>query len=197
MNNKKLILASKSPRRLHLLGSIVPEYRIVVIESNIEERPEPGENAETFCKRVAERKAAAGWKTYEGERDDIAAVIGADTVIWFDSRIFGQPKNRADAMHILRALSGNVHEVITGVAVFKTSCARMEVFGVRSKVWMHEYEEKTIEDYIATGEPMDKAGAYGIQGRGRILVAKYEGSYSNIVGLPLEELRQVLGGVIS
>jgi septum formation protein len=197
MNNKKLILASKSPRRLHLLGSIVPEDRIVVIESNIEEKPEPGENAETYCKRVAQKKAAVVWKTYEGAKDDIAAVIGADTVIWFENRIIGQPKNAADAMHILMELSGNVHEVITGVAVIKSSRARMEVFGVRSKVWMHEYEEETIKDYIVTGEPMDKAGAYGIQGRGRILVAKYEGSYSNIVGLPVEELKQVLKGVIS
>ncbi|MDH4211146.1 MAG: Maf family protein [candidate division WOR-3 bacterium] len=196
-NKKKLLLASKSPRRLHLLGSIVPEDRIVVIESNIEERYEPGENAETFCERVARKKAAAVWRKYEGVQEDIAAVIGADTVIWYGKHIIGQPKDAIDAMHILRELSGNCHEVITGVAVFIPSCARFITFVVRSKVWMRKVDEKTIEEYAATGEPMDKAGAYAIQGKGRVLVAKYEGSYSNIVGLPIEELKKVLEGVIS
>ena len=189
---KKFILASRSPRRLFLLRSIVPEDRIVVIESQIEEKSEPGEDAETFCRRVAERKAAAVWQNYAGERDDVAAVIGADTVIWFENRIIGQPKEAADATGILMELSGNIHEVITGVAVLKVSCQRMEVFCVRSKVWMRKADETTIKNYVATGEPLDKAGAYGIQGRGRILVAKYEGSYSNIVGLPTEELKEIL-----
>jgi len=189
---KKLILASRSPRRLRLLQSIVPEDRIVVIASQIQERSEPGEDAETFSKRVAVRKAAAAWQKYAGERDDIAAVIGADTVIWFNDRIIGQPKDEADATRILTELSGNTHEVMTGVAVLKVSCQHTEVFCVRSKVLMHKADEITIRNYVATGEPLDKAGAYGIQGRGRILVARYEGSYSNIVGLPTEELKRAL-----
>lgn len=189
---KKFLLASRSPRRLRLLRSIVPEKRIVVIESQIEEKSEPGEDAETFSKKVAARKAAAVWQNYAGDRNKIAAVIGADTVIWFESRIIGQPKDETEALEILMELSGNIHEVITGVAVLKVSCQLMEVFCVRSKVWMHKSDEMTIKNYVVTGEPMDKAGAYGIQERGRMLVAKYEGSYSNIVGLPTEELKRVL-----
>ncbi|UCD06551.1 MAG: septum formation protein Maf [candidate division WOR-3 bacterium] len=189
---KKFILASRSPRRLRLLRSIVPKDRIVVIESQIEEKSEPGEDAETFSKKVAARKAAAVWQNYAGDRSTIAAVIGADTVIWFENRIIGQPKDKVDAIRILMELRGKFHEVVTSVAVLKVSCQCMEVFCLRSKVWMHKSDEMTIKNYVATGEPMDKAGAYGIQERGRMLVAKYEGSYSNIVGLPTEELKRVL-----
>jgi len=196
MNKKKIILASKSPRRSALLCSIVPGERIVIIVSDIEEQPEPGEDAASFCKRAAERKVVTGWNKYDGERDDVAAVIGADTVIWFDNRIIGQPENQADAVRTLMDLSGKIHEVITGVAVFKTSSASMETIAVHSKVWMRRYDKETVMNYVATGEPMDKAGAYGIQGYGKRLVAKYEGSHSNIVGLPVEELKQILKDVI-
>ena len=196
MNNRKLILASKSTRRLNLLETIVPKDKIIVIESNAEEIFEPCESAESFCKRMAERKVNEVWKKFEGERDTIAAVIGADTVIWFDDRIIGQPANEADAVRTLTDLRGSVHEVVTGVAVFIVSVARMKTISVRSKVWMHEFDEKAIDDYVATGEPLDKAGAYGIQGQGRFLIARYEGSYSNIVGLPVEELRRILKDLI-
>lgn len=168
----------------------------MVIVSDVEEQPGPGEDAMSFCKRAAERKVITVWNKYDGVRDDVAAVIGADTVIWFDNRIVGQPEDQADAVRTLMDLSGKVHEVITGVAVFKTSPACMETFAVRSKVWMRKYDRKTVIEYVTTGEPMDKAGAYGIQGRGKRLVAKHEGSYSNIVGLPVEELKQILENVI-
>ena len=145
---KRFILASKSPRRLYLLRSIVPEQRIVAIGSDIDEQPVAGEDAVSFCERTAQRKVHAVWSKYEGPRGSIAAVIGADTVIWFESRIIGQPENNADAMRTLTDLSGRVHEVITGVAVFTVSLVRMETIAVRSKVWMHEFDEKAIDDYI-------------------------------------------------
>ncbi|UCG30022.1 MAG: septum formation protein Maf [candidate division WOR-3 bacterium] len=195
-NAKKIILASRSPRRLRLLATIVPEDRIVVMESNIEEIVEPNEDAENYCTRIAKNKAQAVWKKYEGEVDEIAAVIGADTVISFESNIIGQPEDAAHAVQILRKLSGNCHEVVTGVAVFVPSRTHFTTFAVRSKVWMRRVVEEMIKSYVATGEPMDKAGAYAIQGRGRFLVERYEGSRSNIIGLPIKELEKVLKDVV-
>ena len=193
---RKLILASRSPRRVRLLARIVPRGDILVIGSNIIECMHEGEDVETYCKRIAQKKAATAWKRYEGDREDIAAVIGADTVVFLNDHVIGQPEGVEDAMRILTMLRGKCHEVITGIAVLMTSRAHFIDFAVRSKVWMRNFSQKEIEDYIVTGEPMDKAGAYAIQGRGRRLVRRYEGSYSNIIGLPVAELKHALSGFI-
>jgi septum formation protein len=195
-NARKLILASKSPRRLRLLAGIVPKCGILVIGSNIEEHRHEGEDVENYCKRIAQKKAMAAWDKYEGDRGEIAAVIGADTIVLLNEHIIGQPEDPDDAMRILMMLNGKCHEVITGVAVLMTYRTHFITFVVRSKVWMYSLSEKEISDYIITGEPMDMAGAYAIQGRGRRLIQRYEGSYSNIVGLPVAELKQVLSGLI-
>jgi septum formation protein len=196
MRPVKFILASKSPRRKELLKRIIPADQIVVYGSNVSEKHRRDEPVDTFCMRIAEAKVAQVWGAYPGERAEIAAVIGADTVVLFKQEIIGQPEDGQDAIRILKKLSGKTHEVITGVAVFLQSPARFKAFAVKSKVWMRETSEATIKDYVATGEPLDKAGAYAIQGTGRRLVARYEGSLTNIIGLPIEELYEILSSVI-
>jgi septum formation protein len=175
-----------------LIQKIVPLERLIFLDSNVDENERRGEGAAEFCLRVAKSKANNAWNEFRDSHGDIGAVVGADTVVYFEGRIIGQPKNNADAMSILKRLSGRCHEVITGVAVFFPESGDFVSFTVRSKVWMHELSSEAIADYVATGEPMDKAGAYAIQGMGKRLVARYEGSYSNIVGLPLDELKKAL-----
>jgi len=192
MRDKKVLLTSKSPRRRKLMQRIVPRERIVFIDSDIQEYRRKNEGAEAFCLRMAEEKIIDAWNKYQGRSSDIGAVVGADTVILFRGKIFGQPEDSDEAIRILKQLSGQCHEVITGVAVIFPGLHRFTTFVVKSKVWMHNLSMETIKDYVVTGEPLDKAGAYAIQGKGRRLVAKYEGSYSNIVGLPVDELRRVL-----
>jgi len=192
MYTKKIILASKSPRRRVLMQRILPRGRIIFVESDVQEIRRKGEVVEEFCMRMAKNKATSAWKKCKGKTRGVFAVIGADTVVLFKKQIIGQPRDSEDARRILRKLSGNSHEVITGVAIFSPSSVCFVTFAVRSMVWMHDLSREEIEAYVATGEPLDKAGAYAIQGRGRKLVAKYEGSYSNIVGLPVAEMRKAL-----
>jgi septum formation protein len=194
-NRKTLILASKSPRRLELLSTLVPADQIVVVESNVDEKIDPRETAEGYCCRIAEKKADVAWRKYAGNRSEIAAVIGADTVVLIAGQIVGQPCGEDDAIRILRKLGGRCHEVITGVALLDPGSGTIDTFSVKSKVWMREIELETIREYVATGEPLDKAGAYAIQGEGQRLVERYEGSYSNIVGLPVRELQAVLSRI--
>lgn len=188
----KILLASKSPRRRELLKEIVSAENILVAGSDVLENHKRGENADAFCLRIAKEKVDDVWFKYRGRREDIDAVVGADTVVLFRGEIFGQPAGSDAAVRILKQLSGRCHEVITGVAIIFPRLNRFTTFVVKSKVWMHKLSIEKIRDYVATGEPLDKAGAYAIQGKGRGLVARYEGSYSNIVGLPVDELRKVL-----
>jgi septum formation protein len=142
--------------------------------------------------RVAREKAARVWREYRARPGRIRAVIGADTAILFKGQIIGQPKDKKDALRILKRLNGHYHEVITGVAVFYIASGQFTAFTTRSKVWMRDNSMMEIAAYVATGEPFGKAGAYAIQGKGRKLVARYEGSYSNIIGLPVDELKRVI-----
>ena len=192
MPANQIILASKSPRRKKLLQRIFPAESIITIESGVREIRRKGETVEAFCQRMAEKKSASAWKRCKKRASSVFSVIGADTVVLFRNRIIGQPRDREDAVRILRKLSGHAHEVITGVAVYSPSSASFTTFIVRSKVWMRKLSLIDIVDYVATGEPMDKAGAYAIQGRGRKLIARYRGSYSNIVGLPVDELKKAV-----
>ena len=196
MRPLKLLLASKSPRRKELLKRIIPADQIVVCSSNISEYRKQDEPVDAFCMRVAKAKARLVWDRYPGQRAEIAAVIGADTIVLFRQEVIGQPKDDQDAICILKKLSGHGHEVITGVAVFFSSLTRFTTLAVKSKVWMREMGEAAIEDYVATGEPLDKAGAYAIQGVGRKFVERYEGSYTNIMGLPIDELKEILSPLI-
>lgn len=175
-----LILASGSPRRRELLAALGHPFTVVVPE--VDETPLPGERPRAFAERMAEEKAAAA------KGDGI--VVAADTIVVLEGQILGKPVDAADAREMLRALSGLAHEVVTGVCVKNRNCAT--VFSVGTEVVFRTLEEAEIEAYVATGEPMDKAGAYAVQGGAAHMVRAINGSYTNVVGLPICELHEAL-----
>ena len=172
---KKIILASASPRRKELLTTAGVEFEVLVSEAD-ETIPE-GTAPRDAAMMTAEKKALAVAENRDG------IVIGADTIVVIDDKILGKPKDEADAFGMLRLLSGREHEVITGVCI--TDGEKTEKFAQVSKVRFYDLTDDEITAYVATKEPMDKAGAYGIQGKGCVLVESIEGDYFNIVGLPV------------
>ena len=179
-----LILASASPRRRELLEGL--GLKLTICPAKGEEHPEPGLSGGETAKRLSRAKclevaAAAG-------EDDV--VIAADTVVCLDDEILGKPADAADAARMLRALSGRDHRVFTGVTVARGDRVLSDF--EETAVHFRALSEREIEAYIATGEPMDKAGAYGIQGRASLFVRGIEGDYFNVVGLPLCKLGQML-----
>lgn len=178
--SRPIVLASGSPRRKELLARLVPTFEVLV--SDVDEEAltvaDPLETAE----RLAEAKARA----VSVLRPD-ALVIGADTVVFLGNEQFAKPRDAADARRMLRALSGRIHTVATGVALAEPK--RVIVFHDRTHVTFRDLTDAEIDAYVATGEPMDKAGAYAIQGGAGAFVIRREGSESNVVGLPLEALR--------
>ena len=154
--------------------------------SDVEERLAPGPLAEAVARLALDKARAVATRVREG------IVLGADTVVTIDGEALGKPADADDARGMLRRLRGREHEVITGVAVVDARSGRAERTAVTSRVRMADYGEREIDAYVATGEPLDKAGAYAIQGAGGALVAGYEGSYSNVVGLPLAETARLL-----
>jgi septum formation protein len=179
----KLILASASPRRRILLQDIGLEFEI--IEAQVEEKPRAGETPEDFVLRAGCDKAGAV------SRNNLASwVLGADTVVVHGGRVLGKPGDAEEALSVLLALSGQKHLVHTGFclenAKEQVSVSRL----VTTEVYFSSFSEEIAAAYVATGEPLDKAGAYGIQGSGGVLVEKINGSYSNVVGLPLVEVIQ-------
>ena len=178
------VLASGSPRRRELLSLILPEYDCVV--SGCEEFVPEGTPAEGVPVLLAEQKALAVAALRPGD-----TVIGSDTVVVLDGEIFGKPKDAADARGMLRRLSGRKHFVYTGVAVAENGSVRS--FLQKTEVEFYELSDETIENYVATLEPMDKAGAYGIQGKGSVLVKGIVGDYFNVMGFPVAETARFLG----
>ena len=177
-----VILASNSARRKDILKEIIAEF--TVIPSDADESVDKDIPVGETVKLLALKKAKA---VYETHKSDV--VIGADTVVYFNGEIFGKPKDERDAKRMLRALSGNTHEVYTGFAVVDGSGTDCEF--VRTEVTFNDLSDEKITEYVNTGIPMDKAGAYGIQS-GYDIVKSYSGSYTNIVGLPKERLTEVL-----
>ncbi len=177
-----IILASASPRRRELLTQV--GYQFDVVPSSVEEEMKDGTPME-IVKHNALIKALDVAKSYS---QDI--VIGADTIVVVGGKIFGKPQDEADAEAMLRELSGSVHQVMTGIAVVQGERVHSEV--VITDVTMRDYGMDEILAYIATGEPMDKAGAYGIQGIGALLVSHISGCYNNVVGLPIARVAEVL-----
>ncbi len=173
---KNIILASASPRRKELLTTAGVEFEVLV--SDADETIPEGTLPVDAAMLTAEKKALA-----VAEKCTDAVVIGADTIVVLDGRILGKPKDEADAKAMLRFLSGREHEVITGVCL--TDGIKTEKFAQVSKVKFYELTDAEIAAYVATKEPNDKAGAYGIQGKGCVLVEGIEGDYFNIVGLPV------------
>ena len=180
-----VILASNSPRRRELLEELGISFS--VDPSDVDEGVLPGEAPEAYAARVALDKAqvAAG-----RARDGI--VIAADTIVVIGDRILGKPTDARDAGQMLAALSGHEHRVITGLVVMDAASGRTSVRTSITKVWFRDLSDREITDYVATGEPLDKAGAYGIQGKGALLVERIEGCFSNVVGLPLSLLLEIL-----
>ncbi|GAB4113926.1 MAG: Maf family protein [Acidobacteriota bacterium] len=180
-----LVLASASPRRKELLARLVPQFEVEVsgVDEDWVEGP-PEEVALTLALHKAEAVAAqrmAGW------------VLGADTVIDLDGRLLAKPADPADAVRMLSELSGRTHRVWTAVALLEAASRRSPVLGaVATAVRLRPLSPSEVVAYVESGEPMDKAGAYAIQGRGADLVAEVEGCYNNVVGLPLCEVRRLL-----
>jgi septum formation protein len=186
MLSAMLYLASKSPRRRELLGRLGVPFG--VLDLDIPEHRQPGEPAEDYVRRVAREKAGAGLLTVIG--NPTAVVLGSDTEVVLDDEVFGKPRDDADAAAMLRRLSGRTHRVISAVSV--VSCAR-EVQAVSvSEVTFAEMSDAQIRAYVASGEPVGKAGAYAIQGGAEIFVTRLSGSYSGVMGLPLYETASLL-----
>lgn len=176
-----LILASGSPRRRELLQMLGLEFTVSVSESE-EKVPDGLTPAETVEHLAYQKYKSVAEK--EGNADNV--IVAADTIVVYGGRIFGKPSNTAEAEKMLETLSGNTHEVFTGV------CVNGDCSHVISKVTFRNLEREEIVSYVKTGEPMDKAGAYGIQGIGSVLVENIDGDYFNIMGLPVCRLTCML-----
>jgi septum formation protein len=176
-----LILASASPRRRELLTQV--GYSFSVHPAHVPEDPLPGEPPIAYVTRLAREKAEAVFREFLPQDAQPLHVLGADTTVTIDNQILAKPENAADATRMLRLLSGRSHHVITGVAVVSAQSTQLaaEVTAVR----FLSLSDDEIASYIATGEPMDKAGAYAIQGRAARWIPRIEGCYFNVVGLPL------------
>jgi nucleoside triphosphate pyrophosphatase len=186
MSDCRVVLASGSPRRRELLNliGISPEVR----PANIDESMRPRETPRRHAERLAREKASA-----IATRDPNLITIGADTIVVINRKVLGKPADAAEAAAMLRKLSGREHTVITAVAVSRGKKVRSAVEEVRVK--FRRLRDDEIDEYIATGEPMDKAGAYGIQGYGATIVECLDGDYFSVMGLPLARLVRLLRDV--
>lgn len=178
--SSKLFLASASPRRRELLATLGYDFEVIIPE--IDETPFPNEKPRAYAERLAEEKACAV--------DAEGVIVAADTVVVHHQTILGKPVDATDARTMLSTLSGDRHEVITGVCV--RSKGHIVVFSCRTEVLFRMLLEAEIDAYVTTGDPMDKAGAYAIQGGAAHMVQSISGSYTNVVGLPLCELYEAL-----
>jgi septum formation protein len=180
-----IYLASASPRRGQLLDQLGVRY--CVVPQSVDETPHPGEASALFVERLALEKARAGWADVQGAR---VPVLGADTCIVADGAILGKPRDREHGLALLASLAGRTHQVLSAVALVQGG--REAVRLSASRVTLRPMSAGEREAYWASGEPVDKAGAYAIQGKGAVLVSHLEGSYSGVMGLPLFETAQLL-----
>jgi septum formation protein len=181
-----LYLASQSPRRAELLTRLGLRFGVLALD--LPEHRQPNEPAEEYVRRVAREKAGAGLLQVMGNAD--AVVLGADTEVILDDEVFGKPRDAADAAAMLRRLSGRTHRTVSAVSV--VSAAREAQTVSVSEVRFAELSEQDIAAYVASGEPMGRAGAYAIQGGAERFVRHLSGSYSGVMGLPLYETAQLL-----
>ncbi len=191
----RIYLASRSPRRAELLLQIgiTPDLSLLSDARETDETPRPAEPPQEYVKRLARTKAALAWHRLTKRGLPQQPVLAADTTVACESQILGKPVDAADAERMLVQLSGTRHEVFTAVAL--RTAHFMEVASSRSVVSFRQLTPEEIERYIATGEPFDKAGAYGIQGRAAAFVSHLDGSYSGVMGLPLFETSALLAEV--
>lgn len=182
----RLLLASASPRRARLLRAAGFDFE--VLSADVDESVRSGESADEYVTRVARAKAMAVHRRKSG-----SIVLGADTAVVVEGRILGKPEGPEEARRMLEALSGRVHDVLTGVSVLGGGAAREEV--ARTRVRFVPLSEAEVAWYVGTGEPYGKAGGYAIQGRASRFVDHIEGSYSNVVGLPIATLYRLLRSI--
>jgi len=187
----RLILASQSPRRRELLREIFSEFE--VIPSEVDETLEPGPIEQAVVSLALRKARAVAARATQG------VVLAADTVVVIDGMVLGKPADPEEARGMLRRLRGREHQVITGVAVVDAATGRAESTAVVSRVVMAAYPDATIAAYVASGAPFDKAGGYAIQDLGGTLVDGVVGSYTNVVGLPVDATRRLLErcGIVS
>lgn len=183
----KFILASGSPRRKELLSRMGVKFEVVISDAD-EKSVTKDVPVRLYVQELALLKASAVAKNLGKD----TVIISADTVVTLDGKVLGKPKDKEDAHKMLTALSGREHEVYTGVCVMRRSDSKVTCKSVCTRVKFKSLTEDRINAYIATGEPMDKAGAYGIQGVGSMLIEGIDGDYFNVVGLPIATLADIL-----
>lgn len=199
-----MILASQSPRRIELLREAGFDPR--VRPADIDETPQKHEHPQDLVLRLASAKARFAWKNAPDlERDEV--ILAADTIVWMGSRVLGKPKDDEEAKAMLKRLSGHVHHVSTGVSIMVATIGHFDgardvmvphvAFVETTDVEFYKLGRDEIDAYVASGEPADKAGAYGIQGRGRMLVKGIVGDYFNVVGLPVARVVREIEKVTS
>ena len=193
---RHIYLASRSPRRREILTQIGVHFEMLLLrdavgrDTDVDETPNPGEDSADYVLRLAEEKAETGWARLVQRKIVAAPVLAADTTVTLDGEIIGKPVDRADAAAILRRLSGREHIVHTAVAVQMDR--RRESILSSTRVLFGELSADAIAHYVASGEPMDKAGAYGVQGRASVFVRHLDGSYTGVMGLPTYETAWLL-----
>jgi septum formation protein len=184
-----LVLASASPRRRELIQQA--GWRAEIVAAQVDESPRTGETPKDYVVRLAREKAAAVASQLARRRAALTVpVVGADTTVVIDGEILGKPADKEDARRMLRKLSGHTHEVVTGICLIHGAHESSRV--VCTRVWFDVLTNEDIDTYVSSGEPMDKAGAYAIQGRAAKFIPRIEGDYFNVIGLPLAALRELL-----
>ena len=189
MDVPHIILASGSPRRRELMTALQLPFEVIV--SHADEEVEEGLSPTQIVESLALRKASSVRDTMEPDAAE-AVIVGSDTIVVLDGEVLGKPVDHSEAVRMLTALQGRTHEVFTGVACLHTGNGMTRISSRRTLVTMKPLDEQSIRAYVATGEPADKAGAYGIQGLGATLVEAIEGCYFNVVGLPVSLLTDML-----
>lgn len=191
MEKVNFILASASPRRRELMEMLTDKFEVAVSDADESAVDAKSVSPALYVQELALLKAAATAKKVLKNKK--AVIIAADTIVVNGGEILGKPHDEDNAFNMLKALSGKEHEVYTGFCIMRIKDAYTSCKSVKTRVKFRELEDDTIRAYIATGEPMDKAGAYGIQGKGSILIEKIEGDYFNVVGFPVSEIADTLG----
>jgi len=187
MNPLPLILASASPRRAELLRQIVPAFE--VLPSNATELADEHLSPHELCQLNAHRKARAVAKRFPD-----SLVLGADTLVFLDHEILGKPGNLTEAGQMIARLQGRTHQVVTGVSLTRLRRHQERMFAVSTDVQFRSLNEEQVRNYLSRINPLDKAGAYAIQEHGELIIESISGSYSNVMGLPVERVRQEIDG---
>lgn len=188
----RLVLASGSPRRRELLGKLGLQFEVIV--SDLDESIASTDPA-FIVKDLASAKALAVAESIKGAADNGSSkslVLGADTIVVLDDDILGKPQDRAEAVQMLTKLSGRLHQVFTGVSLVELPSGKVSTIYTVTDVHFREMDAREIEAYVDTGEPMDKAGAYALQGIASLFVCKIDGCYTNVIGLPIPDTVQLL-----